>query len=233
MSVDSLAQFMDIAEILKNFLNAKQVIVTWFSVLTRGADAFERIELETSSTLFYALTFMLYMALVDVLLHIPLAAKSGTKAGLTFESVLLLETYIEYLAAGLILYGSMKLFGGKGGLQPCIAAYCLLTAYLPLASVLMTPMRTLIFPVLTQGTDVKQIVESARGQLDQLSAWASFGFLLSFLLTTVVFVVFLTAVFRTFRKLHKLNRARAGVALIVGLVCSAVVLVFIVEPLFS
>ncbi len=77
MSVDSLAHFMDIAEILKNFLNAKQVIITWFSVLTRGADAFERIELETSSTLFYALTFMLYMAFVDVLLHIPLAAKSG------------------------------------------------------------------------------------------------------------------------------------------------------------
>jgi TM2 domain-containing membrane protein YozV len=67
--------------------------------------------------------------------------------------------------------------------------------------------------------------------VDQLSAWARFGFSLSFLLTTVVFVVFLTAVFRTFRKLHKLNRARAGVAIIVGLVCSAVVLVFIVEPL--
>src|SRR6266567_9084130 len=100
MSVDSLAHFMDIAEILKNFLNAKQVIITWFSVLTRGADAFERIELETSSTLFYALTFMLYMAFVDVLLHIPLAAKSGTVV-LTVESVLLLETYIEYLATGL------------------------------------------------------------------------------------------------------------------------------------
>ncbi len=228
MSVDSLAHFMDIAEILKNFLNAKQVIITWFSVLTRGADAFERIELETSSTLFYALTFMLYMALVDVLLHIPLAAKSGTKAVITVESVLLLETYIEYLATGFILYGSMKLFGGKGGLQPCIAAYCLLTAYLPIVSVLMTPMRTLIFPALTQGTDVQQISESVRG----LSASARFGFLLSFLLTTVVFVVFLTAVFRTFRKLHKLNGARAGMALVAGLVCSAVVLLFIVKPLF-
>jgi len=224
---------MDIAEILKNFINAKQVIITWFSVLTRGADAFERIELETSSTLFYALTFMLYMAFVDVLLHIPLAAKSGTKTVLTVESVLLLETYIEYLATGLILYGSMKLFGGRGRLQPCIAAYCLLTAYLPIISVLMTPMRTFIFPFLTQGTDVQQIAKSVRGQVAQSSAWVSFGFFLSFLLTTVVFVVFLTAVFRTFRKLHNLTRARAGVALVVGLVCSAVVLVFIVEPLFS
>jgi hypothetical protein len=172
---------------------------------------------------------MLYMAFVDVLLHIPLAAKSGTKAVLTVESVLLLETYIEYLATGFILYGSMRLFGGKGDLQPCIAAYCLLTAYLPIVSVLMTPMRALIFPALTQGTDVQQISESVRG----LSASARFGFLLSFLLTTVVFVVFLTAVFRTFRKLHKLNGAQAGMALVAGLVCSAVVLVFIVKPLFS
>ena len=176
---------------------------------------------------------MLYMAFVDVLLHIPLAAKSGNKAVLTVESVLLLETYIEYLVTGLILYGCMKLFGGRGGLQPCIAAYCLLTAYLPIISVLMTPMRAFIFPFLTQGTDVQQIAKSVRGQVAQSSAWVSFGFFLSFLLTTVVFVVFLTAVFRTFRKLHKLNRARAGVALVVGLVCSAVVLVFIVEPLFS
>jgi hypothetical protein len=222
---------MDIAEVLNNFLKAKEVIITWFSILTRGPGAFEQMDLEKSSTLFYALTFMLYMAFVDFLLHIPLTAGRGIKDAVAIEPVLLLETYLEYLATGFVLFASMKLFGGKGRLQPCIAAYCLLTAYLPIIGVLMTPMRTLVFPVLTNGTQFPQVVESVYRQLDQLSAWEKSGFFLSFLLTTVVFAVFFTAVFRTLRMLHELSTARAGLAFIVGLLSSAIVLTIFVEPL--
>src|SRR6266851_7338839 len=106
---------MDITEIGEKFDKAKGIIITWFSILTRGPGAFKQIELEKSSTLFYALKFMLYMAFVDVLLHIPTAAKGGATIGKVFsEPLLVAETYIEYLMTGFILYGSMKILGGKG-----------------------------------------------------------------------------------------------------------------------
>jgi len=50
---------------------------------------------------------------VDFLLHIPLAAGRGIKDAVAIEPVLLLETYLEYLATGFVLFASMKLFGGK------------------------------------------------------------------------------------------------------------------------
>jgi hypothetical protein len=169
---------------------------------------------------------------VDLLLQIPsAAAKGGIKNALIIEPLLLVETYLEYLATGFILYGSMKLLGGKGSLQACIAAYCFLTAYLPIVSVLMLPMKTFILPGIARGDQIPQIVRSTSAKLSQLSSWERSGFLLSFLLTTVVFVVFFAAVFRTFRMLHELSEARAAFAL--GLVCSAVILTFFLEPFLT
>jgi hypothetical protein len=225
---------MDITEIAEKFAKAKGIVITWFSVLTRGPGAFRQIELEKSSTLFYALKFMLYMAFVDFLLHIPsAAAKGGIKDMFIIEPLLLVETYLEYLATGLILYGSMKLFGGKGSLQACIAAYCFLTAYLPVVSVLMLPLQMFVFPGIARGNQIPQIVRSASAKLSQSSIWERSGFLLSFLLTTVVFVVFFVAVFRTFRMIHELKWARAVFAFVLGLVCSAVILAFFLEPFLT
>src|SRR5215469_11102878 len=102
---------MGISETDEKFKAAKEVVLTWFSVLTRGPDAFRRIDLENSATLFYALRFMLYMSFVSFLLHIPSVAKFGIKYTLFIQPFWIAEAYVEYLAIGLILYGSMKLFG--------------------------------------------------------------------------------------------------------------------------
>lgn len=209
---------MDLTDTVKKFDQAKEVIITWFSVLTRGPNAFEQIDLEKSSTLFYALRFMLYMSFVDVLLHLPAIAQFGAK-NIFIEPVWILETYLEYLVIGFVLYGSMKLFGGKGTLQACTTAYCFLTAYLPIMGVLMLPI-----PVVS-----KKIYD----QLSQLSVREVVGLCLSFLLSTVVFVLFFVGVFRAFRRLHRLNAAPALLAFALGLVGSVVVLIFFVGPLLS
>jgi hypothetical protein len=174
-------------------------------------------DLEKSSTLLYALKFMLYMALVDLVVHVPLAAKLGINLQSGFFILLfVVEAYVEYLATGLILHGAMKLFGGKGRLQACIAAYCFLTAYLPLISVLMLPTQMLVVPVIAQSSNFPQDLYQLAAQAAQLTAWDRFSLLLSFLLTTVVFVLFFKSVFGTFRALHELSKARAIFAFIGG-----------------
>ncbi len=224
---------MDVGGVVKSFDEAKDVIITWFSVLTRGPDAFEQIDLGTSSTLFYALRFTLYMSFVSFLLHIPTIAKFDLKNVAFVQPILIVETYIEYLAAGLILYGSMKLFGGKGSLQACTAAYCFLTAYLPIIAVLMLPAQMLVVPSMRKSPDYPDAIRILYEQLQHLSAWQLSGLLLSWLLTTVVFVVFFAAVFRAFRALHKLNRARAVSAFVLGLLASVVFNVFFLERWIS
>lgn len=225
---------MDFESILKQFEGAKDVVRTWFSVITRGSNAFQRIDLENSSVLFYALKFMLYMALVDLLFHLPLAATAGgTGKAVGIQSLLLLETYLEYLILGFAMYGAMRLVGGKGSLQASIAAYCFLTAYLPIISVLMMPMRALIFPSMAQHPNLPTVLQQACPKLAHLSAWEATGFWLSFVLTTLVFVIFFVAIFRTFRMLHKLSSARALLGFLLGLISAAAILALFVEPFLT
>jgi len=227
-------KLMDVDSILKQFEGAKDVVSTWFSVITRGSRAFERIDLEKSSVLFYSLKFMLYVALVDLLFHLPFAvATGGTGKAVSIESLLLLETYLEFLILGFAIYGAMRLVGGKGSLQASIAAYCLLTAYLPIISVLMMPMRALIFPSMELHPDLPTVIKQAGPQLSHLSAWEATGFWLSFLLSTLVFVIFFVAIFRTFRLLHKLSNARALLGFLLGLISASAILALIVEPFLT
>ena len=224
---------MGIREIDETFRNARDVIITWFSVLTRGPDAFIRINLEAASTLYYSLRFTLYMVFVSFLLHIPAVAKFDFKNVALIQPVWIVETYIEYLAPGLILYGSMKLLGGRGMLQSCIAAYCLLTAYLPIIAVLMLPAQMFVVPAMRIAPQYPQAIRVLSEQLRRLSAWERSGVLLSFLLSTIAFVIFFTAVFRTFRTLHRLKMARAVAAFILGVLGSVVFLQFFLEEWVS
>jgi len=222
---------MDINAIFETF---KDIISTWFSVITRGRKAFEKLDLEKSSTLIYALKFMFLMAFVGLIIDLPLAAKIGsTLKVMAIPPLLVAEAYIEYLAIALILHGSMKLVGGKGGLQSCVAAYCFLTAYLPLIGFLMLPTRMITLPAMLESSNYIDAVYQTRDRWDKLSTWDHFSFALSFLLATVVFVLFFAAVFRQFRALHQLRKPRAVFAFIGGLVASAVILSMFLEPPLS
>jgi hypothetical protein len=217
------------------FLRFKDIIVTWFSVLTRGRKAIEEFDLEKSSTLIYALKFMFLMAFVDLIVNFPLAAKIGgsTLTVVAIPPFIVAEYYIEYLTIAFVLHGSMKLVGGKGGLQSCIAAFCFLTAYLPLMGVLMLPERMITVPAILESPNYIAAVYKARHKWDQLSTWDRSSVALSFLLATAVLVLFFTAVFQQFRALHQLNKPRAVFAFIGGLVGSAVIMAMFLEPPLS
>jgi hypothetical protein len=212
----------------------RNIALTWLSVLARERGAFENLESGGSSTLLYALKFMLYMAVADLLLHIPLAAKLGMNVGNGFFIVgSIAETYIEYLTFALILYGFMKLFGGKGKAQPCIAAYCFLTAYLPLVGVLMLPIQMLVVPARMQSSNYPQAVRQLSGQWYQLSTWDRSSLWLSLLLTTLVFVLFFADIFRHFRALHQLGRPRAIFAFLGALASYVVILAMFLDRLIG
>lgn len=215
------------------FSRAKDVIITWFSVLARGPDAFSRINLESTSTLYYSLRFTLYMTFVSFLLHIPAIAKFDLKNLALIQPVWIAETYIEYLAPGLILYGSMKLFGGEASFQTCISAYCLLTAYLPIIAVFMLPSEIFVIRVMRSTPAYPKAIQILAEQMTLLSAWERLGLYLSVLLSTVTFIIYFAAVFRPFRLVHKLNKARALSAFILAMIGSVLFDLFFLEEWIS
>jgi hypothetical protein len=217
------------------FEKAKEIIVTWFSVLTRGPNAFAKIDLEANSTLVYSLKFLFFMAFVDVAVDFPLSAKIGSSflKELAIPPVLYVEAFVEYLMTGLILYGSMKLVGGKGRLQPCTVVYCFLTAYMPIVSVLWLPVRIIVTPAMVKSLSYPNTVDDTLGPVLQLSAWNLLGIVLSFSLSTVVYVLFFRAVFQNFRILHQLNKGRARLGFIGGLAGVVIFLTEFLKPSIS
>jgi hypothetical protein len=127
------------------FDETKDVIITWFGVLSQGEPAFASLDLATNSALLFALRFLFYISLADFAVSIPSSAANGVQnENRMFIGVSIASIYVEYLAFSLIIYGTMKLLGGKAPVQACIAGYCFLTADLPVAAVLRLPLVPII-----------------------------------------------------------------------------------------
>lgn len=210
---------MEIGTVTKTiFDETKDVIITWFGVVSKGPSAFAMLDLGSNSVLLFALRFLFYVALVDFAVSIPSAAANGVK----YEDKMCIgasiaTTYVEYLSFALIIYGTMKLFGGKAPVQACIAGYCFLTAYLPIAAVLRLPSVGIIDTAIKAGANYPDIARRGFAMFAHLSAWDKVVFVLASLLSVGVFVFFLSNVYRYFRKLHGLSSGRAGFAFSLGL----------------
>jgi hypothetical protein len=214
---------MEVTAIAKTiFQENKDVLTTWFSVLTRGPKSFHAAHLERNSTLLYGLRFMFYMVVVELVLTIPFARGMESKSENMFViGGALAEDVVEYLAAALILHGAMKAFGGKGKAQGCVASYCFFTAYIPIIAIFMLPWNRLSTPLIAKSASYPQIIAQISAMARQLATWDRFTLVLSFLAATAVWILFYTGVFRCFRALHKLSRTRAAFAFIVGLLLTA------------
>ncbi|HEV2133842.1 MAG TPA: hypothetical protein VGR47_06225 [Terracidiphilus sp.] len=214
---------MEVTAIAKTiFQENKDVLTTWFSVLTRGPKSFHAAHLDRNSTLLYGLRFMFYMIVIELVLTIPFAKGMESKSENVFViGGALAEDLVEYLAAALILHGAMKAFGGKGRAQGCVASYCFFTAYVPIIAIFMLPWNRLSTPLMAKSANYPQIVAQLSGTLSQLATWDRYTLVLSFLAATVVWILFYTGVFRCFRALHKLSRTRAVFAFVVGLLLTA------------
>ena len=213
---------MEIGAVTKTiFDETKDVIITWFGVLSKGRTAFASVDLGSNLALLFALRFLFYVSVVDFAVSIPSSAANGIKyEDKMFIGVSIASIYVEYLALALIIYGTMKLFGGKASLQACIAGYCFLTAYLPVAAILRLPTVAITDAAFKAGANYPDIASREFAMLARAPAWDKVVYVLASLLSVGVFIFFLINVYRCFRKLHRLSIGRARIAFTVGL-CAA------------
>jgi hypothetical protein len=226
---------LDIGAVTKTiFDEAKDVIITWFDVLSKGPSGFASSDLGSNSALLFALRFLFYVSLVDFAVSIPSAAANGVKyEDKMFIGVSIASIYVEYLSVALIVYGMMKLFGGKARVQECIAGYCFLTAYLPIAAVFRLPSVTIMDAAIKAGANYPDITSRGFAMVLHLSAWDKGVLVLAGVLSVGVFVLFLVSVYRCFRRLHCLSNGRARFAFALGLFAALVFTMAFIMPFDS
>jgi hypothetical protein len=211
----------------------------WFALITRRAKALDPLDLHKPEVLWHALRFMLIMVFIEALLHLP-AAEFANQAG-SFKLWYLVHyaaaSYVEYLGAGLILHFAMKLLGGTAKLQRSIAAFCFLTALIPLIAIAQVPIWGVNISILKDAADAAwspaDLVIKMQTFVAELGPFGIARLLVAFVAATFLWGLFFSAVFESFRTLHRLSWGRAFAAFVLGLTAMMAFVALVVTPQFG
>ncbi len=111
----------------------RRVLVLWFAIITKGHRALTGLDFQNDTTLFFSLRFMIYMGLICFALQFPLLSVFGDKQdNIVFIMASLLFLYVTWFSYATIIHLSIKVFGGKGVFKATFAAFCFLSAFMPI-----------------------------------------------------------------------------------------------------
>ena len=218
------------------FKEGKDVIESWFAVISRGHKGLSAGELSQrgNNALLYGLRFVLYMAFASLLLEIPTEALMGIKyENKAFVLVSVAESYIEYLGCGIAFHTAMRVFGGKGKFRASLIVSCLLTAYIPVMGFFLIPTQKYSLPLIKKSSNILTAASDLLAVARNWSAWDRIVCSFSFLGALVVLALFVTAVFNSLRALHQLSWTRAALSCVLGLIFFGVLISFIAAPLLQ
>lgn len=206
--------FAALFEFLKT--DASWMLSTWYSVITRGARAFDGLDMSHPSTILLSFRFLTYIGLFTFLIDVPVAALLKLpydKPAYAMTAILLnLVLWIGYASA---LHLGMKAFGGAAEFRESIVIFCFSTAfYIPIL-VLQWPTQPHIVPMLASG----KMAQSE--YIERLPKDEALAFSLLSLLSTALLIYFFVVVISALRKRHGLDEEKgllAGLAGVLGVV---------------
>jgi len=212
--------------------DAKNVALTWFSVITQGHRALAATNVEDRAVQLYALRFALYMALIAFLLNIQLVTTLRENFLGSASVAYTLLSYVEFMSGAVILHAVFRLFGGQARLPASLVVFGFLAAYLPLLTIAFWPLQQSFFaPTIQSGDDFGAMLSQIEQRSAGLSPWSSFVLIVSALAATAVVVWMSFQAFSVFRSIHRLGRWHALIAFILGLIAYVVFVTVFVAPL--
>src|SRR4051794_10739889 len=180
--------------------DAKNVALTWFSVITQGHRALAATNVEDRTVQLYALRFAFYMALIAFLLNVQLVTTLRENFLGAISVAYTVLTFVEFMSAGVILHAAMRLFGGRAALQASLVVFAFLAAYLPLMTIAFWPLQQSLFaPTLEGGNDFGAMLTQIQEHYVGPSPWGSLVLLLSGLAATAILVYMYFQAFSVFR----------------------------------
>lgn len=206
--------------------DASWVLSTWYSVITKGARAFDGTDFKKPSALPLALRFLTYIGLFAFMVEVPIAAllqlPYDKPAYATTAIILNLVLWIGYAS---VLHLSMKAFGGKAEFRESVVVFCFSTAlYVPIL-VLQWPILHHIVPSLARGEFVPT------EYIEHLPKRESVTFFTLWLLSSALLIYFFVVVITALRKLHELHDEKGVLAGLLGMLGVVGVVFFVSFPM--
>jgi hypothetical protein len=220
-----------LAESLAVTRKGESTAALWFSIVTRGHRALDPLDLHKPAVLWRGLEFLLYMSILDAMLHWPIMANLWSLIKYAGGEC------VQYVGAGFVLHLAMKAVRGKATLQKSITTMCFLTAYIPLIALAQVPVwglnTSIVKKIASNEISISQLIQQMQAFVDALGVFGVTRMILSLLAATYLWWRFCAAVFSAFRTLHRLSKPRAMLAFGLGLAPTLVYLFFIVIPFYG
>ena len=211
----------DILDFLKT--DGHDFVTSCYSIVSKGKVAFESVDLRSTTTLTYAIRFMVYVAVISFVLEVPIAALVGLPyykpAYVATNLTLILILWLSY---AMVLHLSMKSLGGQAQLIQSMSIFCFLTAYFIPIMVVQWPLQKYLIPAIKESASIQP------DWLPELSAVELVSIYTLALIQTFLFLYFLVIAFRVLRYVHKLSMTRALAGFMLGII-GMVLIVFLIS----
>jgi hypothetical protein len=178
----------------------------WFNIITRRQKSLDPLDFHRPETLGRALRFLVCMLIAEAVIHFPGAAQEYLQYwNPAYVIAYIGANFVTYLFAASVLHYALRAGGGTANPRKTIAAFCYLSAYLPLIAICQIPAWGTHVLVLEEASNIRWTVGSGIAELTRTTAdLGAFGIarlFLSFIASSVVWLLFVTAIYEAFRTL--------------------------------
>jgi hypothetical protein len=203
-----------------------RVIETVYMVLSHGASALAKLDLNNEETFAFSVRFAVYVAIFEFVITVPVAALIGLpydKPFFALASVCL--DFFLWLSYALIFHFALKLFrGSHATARESVSSFFLLTAYL-------MPAIVLYLPVSKTMADAFRTTEEFWQLMDQVRPAIGVIFLLSDLAGMAVVAKCVIEVFRAYKAIHRQSRLKTLAGFGTGLAAIVIFVLYVSIPL--
>lgn len=207
----------------------KRVVSSWFAIVTKGHKAFDTVDFLNDNTLFFSLRFMIYMGLICFALKFPLLAVFGAKIdNVVFIMATLFFLYVTWLAYASLTHILMKIVGGRGAFKATIAAFCFLSAFMPVGLFIM---------LIPNWYELKTIdrVPFIIGPDDSIFRYLNQDekatYLIFFFLGLCGLIYYFVIFYRSLQAIHKTGNVKGFIAFFVSIILILLSTVYLSGPL--
>ena len=195
---------------------ARRVAAAWLGVISNGRRFILTLDTSDLRTVIFATRFLVYMQIVAAAIAVSLV-NSAQAHPAQYTLAYTVSGFVEAFGEIVIFHGAFRLFGGTGALAASSTVCLLYSAFGPIATLCLAPVRTFLEPFFR----IDPTKATPQQLADALTAhWTTIGVIVVLvcgLACTIVLVVAVGGMLRALRAVHQVSAARSAAAMITAL----------------
>ena len=207
----------------------RRAAAVWLGVVSGGRSFILTVNPADLRTVIFGLRFLVYMQVIAALIAVSLVnTAQGRPAQFTLSYVV--SGFVETFGAIVIFHAAFRLFGSTGVLAASSTVCLLYSAFGPLATLCLSPIRGYLEPFFridpTKATP-QQLAEALTAHWNLIGAIVV---LICGIASTGVLILTVGGMLRSLRAVHKLSAGRSALAMVTGILAYLIYVLVIGTP---